>query len=217
MSVTITNGTENFNSVAEAIKEYDPGMTMEYLEGYIPVLMCGLVCFTSFMTSITSSMISIEGKSFSILKSLPIKPYKIIQSKVLTAVLIMIPCILLGNIIVFVRFGLNISTVILITIASVVLPFVSETLGIIVNLKYPRMDAKNDTEVVKQSMSSSVSVFAGMAMIGITLYLLSKALNAQISNLTIIISFLIVYTIVYFGLILYLHRTSDKCFDDISV
>ena len=51
------------------------------------------------MKSITSSMISLEGKTFSILKSLPVKPYTIIKSKILTAVLIMIPCILIGDII----------------------------------------------------------------------------------------------------------------------
>ena len=97
------------------------------------------------------------------------------------------------------------------------LPLIAETIGIIVNLKYPRMDAKNDTEVVKQSMSSSISVFMGMAMIGITLFVLFKALDANISNNMIMIGFIVVYTIIYSGLVLLLHKTCDKSFERIEV
>ena len=121
--------------------------------------MFGLICFASFMTSITSSMISLEGKSFNILKSLPVNPFIIIKSKVLAAVLIMIPFMIIGDLIIFIRFGFDLLSIILLLIASILFPLISETIGIIVNLKYPRMDAKNDTEVVKQSMSSMISVF----------------------------------------------------------
>ena len=38
-------------------------------------------------------------------------------------------------------------------------------LGLVINLKYPKMNALNDTEVVKQSMSSMVAVFINMGII----------------------------------------------------
>ena len=37
-------------------------------------------------------------------------------------------------------------------------------LGLIINLKYPKMDATSDTEVVKQSISSMISVLSGMVI-----------------------------------------------------
>ena len=134
----------------------------------------------------------------------------------LTAILIMVPCMLIGDIIVFIRFKYDILSIIIALYASILLPLISETIGIIVNLKYPRMDAKNDTEVVKQSMSSAVSVFIGMVMIGITLFLLFKALTSNISNNIIMFVFITVYTIIYAVLLLLLHKTCDKSFDNIS-
>ena len=161
-------------------------------------------------------MISLEGKSFNILKSLPLKPYKIVKSKVLTAILIMLPCILVGDMIIFIRFNFDLLSIFLILLASILFPLTAETMGIIINLKYPRMDAKNDTEVVKQSISSSISVFAGMAIIGITLFLLFKAVEANIPNNIIILIFLHVYAFIYFALNFILHKICSKSFDNIE-
>ena len=206
-----------FNSFIEIIIKILPTITADYIKSYMPVLLFGFICFTSFMTSISSSMISLEGKSFNILKSLPLKPYKIIKSKILTAILIMFPCIFIGDIIIFIRFKLDFKSIMLTLTASILLPLISETIGIIVNLKYPRMDAKNDTEVVKQSISSSISVFLGMVIIGITLFLLYKSLFANIPSYIIMLIFIMVYLIIYIGLHVLLQKTCDKSFDNIEV
>ena len=209
--------TVRFDSIRETITKNGLPMTLESIKNSMPVILFGFICFTSFMTSITSSMISLEGRSFNILKSVPLKPYKIIQSKVLTAVLIMFPCILIGNIIIFIRFDFDLLSIVLTLFASILLPLIAETIGIIINLKYPRMDAKNDTEVVKQSVSSTFSVFIGMAIIGVTIFLLFKALEMGISNSHIMILFIAVYAIIYIGLMILLRKTCDKKFDNISV
>ena len=208
--------TIKFNNVAEMLTNSFSGISIEYINSCIPVVLFGFICFTSFMTSITSSMISLEGKSFNILKSLPLKPYKIVKSKVLTAILIMLPCILVGDMIIFIRFNFDLLSIFLILLASILFPLTAETMGIIINLKYPRMDAKNDTEVVKQSISSSISVFAGMAIIGITLFLLFKAVEANIPNNIIILIFLHVYAFIYFALNFILHKICSKSFDNIE-
>ena len=209
--------TIKFDSIAEKFITNELNISIDYIKNYMPTFLFGFICFTSFMTSITSSMISLEGKSFSILKSLPIKPYKIIKSKVFTAILIMLPFILIGDIIIFIRFRFNILSIFLILISSILLPLISETIGIIINLKYPKMDAQNDTEVVKQSMSSTISVFFGMLIIGITIFLLVNVMNAGISNNIIILMFTFIYLIVYSGLLIILRKICDRCFDDIIV
>ena len=158
-----------FDSLTETLSSIDMGITIEQLKSYIPVVQFGLICFAALMSSITCSMISLEGKTFSILKSLPVKPFTIIMAKVMTAVLIMIPFILIGNLITLIAFGFNIIEIIMLLITSFVLPIVSETLGIIVNLKYPKMDAETDTEVVKQSMSTMIATFMGMILTGLSI------------------------------------------------
>lgn len=206
-----------FDSVANMIKQIEPTLTVEYIRNCIPVLLFGFICFASFMTSITSSMISLEGKSFNILKSLPIEPFVIVRSKILTAVLIMIPCILIGDIIMFISFRFSLVSILLILAASILLPLLSETIGIIVNLKYPRMDAKNDTEVVKQSMSSAISVFIGIVLFSITAFLLFTALENNMSNNIIMILFTFSFFVIYKGLSIFLQKTCVKSFNNISV
>lgn len=204
-----------FDSFSNTIVEM--GFTVEKVASYIPTLAFGFLCFTAFMTSITSSMISLEGKSFNILKSLPQKPSKIVNAKVLSAICIMLPCILIGDLILFIRFKMDIISILLLLVASVLLPLISETIGIIVNLKYPRMDAQNDTEVVKQSMSSSVSVFMGMGIIGLALAGISAAIAAGFSSHLVILMCTGVFAVIYILLLLLLRSKCDKWFDNINV
>lgn len=204
-----------FDSLANSIVEM--GFSIEQITKYIPVLAFGFLCFTAFMTSITSSMISLEGKSFNILKSIPQKPAKIVNAKVLAAICIMLPCIFVGDLILFIRFKMDIISIVLLLIASVLLPLISETIGIIVNLKYPRMDAQNDTEVVKQSMSSSVSVFMGMGIIAATLGSLAGAIANGLSCRLAILLFICIFSIIYGLLLLLLKKKCNKWFDNINV
>ena len=129
----------------------------------------------------------------------------------------MVPCILIGDFIMFIKFRFNILEVLMILSASVMIPLVAETIGIIVNLNYPKMDAENDTEVVKQSMSSMVAVFTGMILTGISIFALYKGLTLNISVDLIILSGLIIYTVVYLGLLIYLSKKGTEKFNDINV
>ena len=146
---------------------------------FMPAIMFGLIFFTSMMTSITSSMISLEGKSFNIVKGLPVSAMTIIMSKVLAAMVVIVPIILMGDLMMFVRFDFNIWQILMILIVSLIMPMVAELLGIIINLKYPKMDAKDDVEVVKQSMSSMIAVFVG---IGVSIMMLSIIVVAFLSG-----------------------------------
>ena len=56
----------------------------------------------------------------------------------------------------------NISKKPIIILGSLLSILLSSSIGLFINLKYPKMNAMNDTEVVKQSMSSMLSVFMGM-------------------------------------------------------
>lgn len=129
-----------------------------------PVLYYFFILFVGFMTSISSSSISLEGKTMNITKSLPIKTKTILDSKIMTCFAIEIPFLLFGTILFFIQFKPNIFFILLITIIDFFIVFISANIGLIINLKYPKMNAMNDTEVVKQSMSSMISVFIGMGL-----------------------------------------------------
>lgn len=149
---------------------------LEQLSLYTPIMLVSLVLFGALTSSITSSMISLEGKSFAILKSLPVKPYEIIMSKVHAAIVMMMPFIFASDLIFYIRFKFNIFEIILTFIASILSPLIAELIGILVNLNYPEMNAKNAVEVVKQSSSSTVSVLLGFVLMPILIIPLAGAI-----------------------------------------
>jgi ABC-2 type transport system permease protein len=186
------------------------GMTTEQIISLIPVMVVGFIIFTSLMTSITSSMISLEGRTFNILKSLPTKPYTIIKAKILTALIVMIPCFLIGDVMIIIKFGCGIHELLLILAASIILPTFAETIGIIINLKYPKLDAINDAEVVKQSMSSSVAVFLGMGLAGLSIFGLIQLMGAGLSQIVAISIVLGIYLLLDIAMYIYLKKNSQK-------
>ena len=187
------------------------------LYAFIPIVAFILVCFASLLSSITSSMISLEGKSFVLLKSMPIKPTRIIFAKVLTAIIIMLPFILIGNIILFIRFKFNIIEIVMLLLLSIIIPLVAEIFGILVNLKYPKLEFENDTEVVKQSMSSTIAVFVGMLLLGITIALLIKAITINIGVDLILFIGLLGYALLLMLLLIYMNKRGNKDFNSINV
>ena len=205
-----------FDSVINTLTASNASFDIETIKSHLPVYMCVLICFATLMTSITSSMISLEGKTFNLLKSLPIKPKKIVYYKVLTSLLIIVPFVLIGDIILFIRFNIGIISMILLLIVSLLLPIVAESIGILINLKYPKIDATNDTEVVKQSMSSLISTFIGMGLFALTAIMLFSLLNLELNSNLIILICIGIYFVIALGLISKLNKNSEKYFNNIK-
>ena len=92
---------------------------------------------------------------------------------------------------------------------------ISETIGIIFNLKYPKMNANNDTEAIKQSMASMASVFTGFFLLGFSTYFIMRCMDASWSPIQILGLFIGVYVLIYLALDYYLNKTSEKYFNNI--
>lgn len=206
-----------FDGLPEILSQMEINFTIEHVRAYIPVVLFGILCFSSFMTSITCSMISLEGKTFNLLKSLPLKPFTIVFSKVLTAVLIMIPVFLVGDILFFIRFEFNLLEIMFILIATLVLPVLSETIGILINLKYPKMDAENDTEAVKQSTSTMIASLLGMLLTGLSIAGVGVGISMGVYGDLLLELGVAFYTLICVILVFALKRSGAKLFMKINV
>ena len=175
-----------------------------------------LIAMAGFMTSITNSVISLEGKNINIVKSLPIKTKTILMSKIYSSLIITTPPILLGDIILFIRFKMSIIEMILLLILSILIPLISHFIGLIINLKYPKLDWENSAEVVKQSTSSFVSVMIGMVLLVVNTMIITKIVGKINSTLILLITVLI-YLTINIILYLYLINKSTKEFNKLSV
>ena len=175
-----------------------------------------LIAITSFMTSITNSLISLEGKSINILKSLPIKAKTILLAKIETCLIITTPVLFLGIMILFIRLKLKILDTFFLLILAILIPLASHFIGLIVNLKYPKLDASNSTEVVKQSMSSFLSVMIGMILLMIT-YFIVTPLIGKIKPIIILLLASLIFCIIDSILYYILIKIGAKDFHKLSI
>lgn len=164
-----------FDDVVGALSNTDFPLTADQIRGFAPSIAFAMVAFTSLMTFITTTMISLEGKAFNVLKTMPISGLKVIYTKVLASLLLIIPVTLLGTIVLAIRFQFPILDLLLLLIAVVVTPFVTELIGILIDLKYARFDSESEAEIVKQSPGVMASSFLALFMVIVTISLLFVA------------------------------------------
>lgn len=179
-------------------KDEDIGMSLNDIISFIPKIFMAILIFMTSMVSITASSISLEGKSFNITKSLPVSTKKIFLAKILMSDIVSIPLILIISIILIIRFGLGAFDASVLIVLSILMPTFFAILGLIINLKYPMLDAKSDTVVVKQSTSTLIVILLGMALSIATIMGcigLSALINIDVS-IGIILTVIIIATIV---------------------
>ncbi len=106
---------------------------------------------------ITGSSISLEGKTFWIIISNPIKPMTIFISKIL-ANLVITGVIAIASYPLIISF-IQVEYLWFYLIVPFIGSIISSTFGLILNLMFPKMQWDNEAVVVKQSLSAMLSLF----------------------------------------------------------
>ena len=191
-------------------------ISKETIMNNLSLLVLVLISFTAFTTSITNSVISLEGRNINILKSLPIKTKNILLSKVYSALVLTTPVLILGDIILFIKFKINPIESILLLVLSILIPLVSHFIGLITNLKYPKLEWENTAEVVKQSTSSFIAVMIGMILMFISVFVI-MALLGKVSSIIVLLLATFIYIILDLILYLYIAKKGSKLFNKLTV
>ena len=136
------------------------------------ILFYGILLFTLCSTSISSSSISLEGRTINITKSLPIDYKDIFKSKILMCFIIEVPFALVSSLLFIIFHKVSIIFILELFLLIFMIIIFNSTVGLLINLKYPKLNCNNDTEVVKQSMSSLISTLIGFVSFIITIVLI---------------------------------------------
>lgn len=197
-------------------KEGGLGLSKTLINNNKSILIFCILSITAYMTSITNSVISLEGRNINILKSLPTKVKTILMSKIYACMVITTPILLGGIIVLSIKFHIGIIETILLLILSILVPLVSHFIGILVNLKYPKLDYENETEVIKQSTSSFLSVIIGMVLAVASVGLIMKIIGS-IDSLVLLLIITIIYIILDGILYMYLVKKGKKEFYNLTI
>ena len=152
----------------------------------VEILIMGLVGFSVAMTYTPAISLSLEGKNFWIIKSMPVKAETVMFSKIIFNLLLIIP-IAVMSILLF-GFSLRIGIVNQLMLILLVIAFgiLISSVDAAINLWVPKFDFVNEVEVIKQSAGAMLAVFGAfglMAMNGLFFYLVNKNLDLSISML----------------------------------
>ena len=113
------------------------------------------------MMSITASSVSMEGKNWWIVKSLPVREQDIINAKLVFSLLVWAPFYVAAEIILWFTLGAGFAgRLLLLTVPAAYIVF-SSVWGLFCNLHFPKFHWETPAEVVKQSAA------AGLAMLGV--------------------------------------------------
>jgi ABC-2 type transport system permease protein len=124
------------------------------------------IAFCVIMTCTTMASISLEGKNLWIIKTLPVTPKNIYLSKIAVNLTILAPA-LIDTILIGIALKLGaVTTIILVLVTAACSVFIS-FYGLIINLLLPNFAWTSEVVVIKQSAACLVTIFSGMAYVGV--------------------------------------------------
>ena len=129
------------------------------------LLLAAVVCMMSSMNMITAPSVSLEGKNFWILRSMPVPTREILMAKLKLQLVACLPAVIVTVIAYAYAFGLDIAGTAWLLFVSVLANVLFALLGLVINLKFPKLDAISDTAAVKQSASVVVTMLVTMAFV----------------------------------------------------
>ena len=144
-----------------------------FLKNQILVILC-LVCALS---STTHCSISLEGKSLWIIRMLPVKGIKVLLSKMLVNLTILLPTILIGSTFFGIYLHLGLMDFLLLYLMPISYAFLITQMGLLFNLLDPKFDYTNEVQVIKQSLPVFLTMIIGILTVIVPLSLFELTTN----------------------------------------
>lgn len=131
----------------------------QYLGGLAPVL----VSFFIVLSCTTSSSISLEGGQLWIVKSAPVSKAAVLLSKAAVNLVLTVPVSAVSSVMLMIGLRTGWAESVLLLALPLIYACYSALAGLVVNLKFPKLDWQSETAVIKQSGASLVGILAGIA------------------------------------------------------
>ena len=127
------------------------------IKGVVPFVLAVIFCI---MTT-TCTSISLEGKEWWIVKSLPIKTKELLDSKLLLNLSLIAPFFLVSEVLLVIALKPDFMEMVWMVAVPVVMILFVCVFGITINLKIPVFEWENETVIVKQSTSAAIGGLGG--------------------------------------------------------
>ena len=134
--------------------------------GFVAALLTLAACSLSSMIMLGAPSISLEGKTLWVLRTMPVKPSAIINSKLLLHNVIGQPAILFFVICASLVLRVSFAEAVLCYATAGMFTFIMSATGLLLDLKFPLLEWENETIPVKQNASTILTMLIGFTIIG---------------------------------------------------
>ena len=146
------------DDLREMVRIVGPSVAMPMAGAVIGFCLCSCV--------ITAPSISIEGRYLWILREAPIKEDTLLWIKVGFQLLASLPCTVFAVVCITAALELPLWQGAVLLAATVIFAIGQAMFGMLVGLAFPKLDAVNETVVIKQSLATMLAMFIPMALLG---------------------------------------------------
>ena len=165
-------------------------------EDVISPLLIMLYALVASTNTISASALSLEGKSFWIIKSLPVSSSDVIIAKTIPHIIICAPVTAITALVSAIAVNAPIYYYPLYILTPIVITVLFANVGILLNVLFPKFDYINEMQVVKQSLPVFLSIIVPMILMtvlgGITVVLSVLGFGLLFSILVLLVSALLV-------------------------
>jgi len=167
--------------------------------GELPIVSYALPLLISFILTITATTtcsISLEGKNFWILKSSPLRTKDILLAKLLVNYVAILPFGYISSVLLGIALNIGIGYQIYSLVAITLLVSLSSALGLVINLKFVKLEWASEVVAIKQSAAVMIHMLIDF-LFAIGLGLLSYFALANLEQLgaMLVMMFIIICTV----------------------
>ena len=157
-----------------------------------------ILCLFSSLSVISCCLISLEGKNFWILKTSPVSEKKLFLSKSLLNYFIVLPFLIISIVVMSVYLKVNLLEFLILFLIPNIYLLIYSFGGLYINLCLPKLKWEEETQVVKQSLSTLLTMVLGLivGLIPFGVYKFIK-LNIMYSSLITIGIYLILLVVTF--------------------
>lgn len=133
------------------------------IQDFIPLILA-VMCVIS---PTTVSSISMEGRQWWIIQSIPVSAKTVFDSKILVNLTIALPCYAAAICLLFIAFPMSITGYVWLLVLPLLYILFTSVLGITINVKMPIFNWESEAVVVKQSASVLICMLVGFASVAV--------------------------------------------------
>lgn len=190
--------------------------TLELLPGFAEnktAVFAAVLCLVGGFNIVSASSVSLEGRCLWILRSMPVAARDVLVAKARAHIIVSLPPTLLLGCVAAAVFGLGAAQAASVLVSAAVFCLLQAYLGVCVNLHFARFDWDNEVQVIKQSVSVLIAMFAPMLLCGALVALYIAAVRHVLPSDSFVLAAVVLLALLSLALRRYITGRGAELFD----